>query len=131
MRGWKPATEHHIAARNWLEDRQTGEAITCRNTQTNLLRLLTTTAVMGPDTCSRRQAWSVWDALMSDFRFQFLTEPAGFESSLRALSEDEQTAPILWPDDLLAAFAISHRLSLATFDRGYSRYKGLDTLLIT
>jgi toxin-antitoxin system PIN domain toxin len=119
--------QFHGEAKAWLENVGKGQAVTCRVTQMSFLRLLTTTAVLGPDVCHREEAWTQWDALMRDFRFQFAAEPVGLERTLRRLTKDTQVSPKLWQDDYLVAFALSAEMGLATFDRGFARYPGLRT----
>jgi predicted nucleic acid-binding protein len=58
-------------------------------------------------------------------------EPSGCESNLDQWASREASTPRLWTDAYLAAFAIAGGLRLVTFDRGFSRFPGLDLLLLS
>jgi toxin-antitoxin system PIN domain toxin len=112
---------HNPAAWNWLM-LLPGEAklIHCRYTQIGLLRLLTNEAVMGEQTLTLRQAWSVYDGWMNDPRTEFHPESRGLDATFR-----EATAPFAarqaskWIGDCyLIAFAKESQASLVTFDKG-------------
>ncbi len=103
----------------------------CRNTQLGLLRLLCNTSVMGPDVCTLPQAWSIYDEIITDERFDFATEPEALERFLREFTSTGTVSPKLWQDAYLAAFARSTRAHLVTFDQGFKQFKGLKLTLLS
>jgi predicted nucleic acid-binding protein len=70
---------HHKQAKRWYESLGDEELVFCRFTQLGLLRLLTTSAVMGPEVLTQRQAWHVYDAFLKDGGARFLHEPRTVE----------------------------------------------------
>ena len=124
--------EHHLSARNHLEGvAASGELVVCRISQLGLLRLLSNPVVMGSRACATEQAWQVYDTMMSDDRFSFRDEPVGLETKLRELTQGFPFAPKLWQDAYLAAFAITARLGLVTFDSGFQKYKGMNCVVLS
>ncbi len=91
----------------------------CRFTQISLLRLLTTSALMGPDeVMTQIEAWEAYDRWQEDSRVNFLEEPPNVESAFRRLTRQRQPNPKNWADAYLAAFATVSGMQLVTFDRG-------------
>jgi predicted nucleic acid-binding protein len=76
------------------------------------------------------QAWAVYDRLMSDTRFVYVEEPQGMEPLWRKFCPLELVAPHLWTDAYLAAFAAAGGLQLVTFDKGFRRFVGVNTLIL-
>ncbi|MFT4125538.1 MAG: hypothetical protein QM662_04835 [Gordonia sp. (in: high G+C Gram-positive bacteria)] len=105
----------HPQVAHWF-DSATDQLAFCRITQNGLLRLLTNSAALGPDVCTRSQAWSVLDGLRSDERVIWVDEPPGTEAAFRALSAKNDTSHKLWTDDYLAAFAQVADAEFATLD---------------
>lgn len=68
------------------------------------------------------QAWSLYWLLLNDSRFIFSSEPSTFDIVFHQTSNLAQVSPKLWQDTYLAAFAISGKLSLVTFDQGFRQY---------
>lgn len=125
---------HHSLARKWFQSLEPKETVgLCRYTQLSLLRLLTTEAILKKDTQTNTEALSVWNALATHPRCEFIfDEPSSLEASWSVLAGHDKPSPKLWMDAFLAAFAMGHRLRLVTFDRGFEQYrgKGLDLLLL-
>ena len=121
---------HHTAAITWLESQAELSMVICRNTQLGLLRLLTNASVMDKDVCNLKQAWTIYDTLMGDERFDFSTEPVNLEQHLRRYTSGGRVSPKLWQDAYLAAFARAAKLHLVTFDEGFRQYEGLRLTLI-
>lgn len=126
---FKASTQHHYA-NDWLNTMSQDAVIVCRNTQNGFLRLLTTPAAMRADAQTMNEAWHTYDTLMADARFSFWPEPDGVEEVWRALCASRQVSPKKWNDAYLAAFAIAAGLQLATFDRGFRDFPGLDMILL-
>ncbi len=121
---------HHPAALAWLNLQDELSILICRNTQLGLLRLLCNTSVMGQDVCSLAQAWSIYDEIIADERFDFAPEPEGLEHFLREFASGATVSPKLWQDAYLAAFARASKAHLVTFDQGFKQYKGLKLTLL-
>jgi uncharacterized protein len=121
----------HEKALQWLDSiTNDGEIIVCRWVQLALLRLLNNPVTMQGMPRTVKQAWIDYDMLMSDGRFIYFDEPEQLESVLRSLMDKHQYAPKLWPDAYLAAFALSGKSRLVTFDRGFRNFAGLDLVLL-
>ena len=122
---------HHEIARRWFESLEpTARLFFCRFTQLGLLRLLSAEAVMGPEEVKNQQeAWNSYDRWLEDERVEMLEEPGELEAHFRALTRSPHAAPKDWADSYLAAFALSSRLTVVTFDAGF-RNKAKDLLLL-
>lgn len=59
-----------------------------------------------------------------------LAEPSGLDDQLGVLSDGGATSPNWWTDAYLAAFGICAGMRLVTFDRGFSKFAGLDVLIL-
>ena len=116
---------------SWLDPKSDSSLGLCRLTQLGLLRLLSNKSVMGEDVCTQKEAWNVWDQLLSDNRFTFWTEPLKLDLQLRSLTLGRQITPKLWNDAYLAAFALASSRSLVTFDKGFSQFENLGLDLLT
>jgi toxin-antitoxin system PIN domain toxin len=113
-----PAHQHHSAAERWLAD-STGDQIAfCRTTQNGLLRLLTSSRVMGADVFTAEDAWDVYDDFFKTGKVRFAEEPPGLERAWRQATQPPQTGPNFWTDAYLAAFAITAGYTVVTFDQG-------------
>jgi hypothetical protein len=108
---------HHMQAKRWYESLGDEELIFCRFTQLGLLRLLTTTAVMGTEVLTQQQAWHVYDAFLKNGGAQFLHEPRTLDNSFRRLSRHPSASPKDWAESYLAAFALETGAKLITFDQ--------------
>jgi uncharacterized protein len=121
---------HHPTALAWLDTQDDHALVLCRNTQLGLLRLLCNSNVMGKDVCTLEHAWTVYDNLASDGRFEFCSEPEGLDLFLREYTSTGRTSPKLWQDAYLAAFARAAKLRLVTFDQGFKQFDGLKLVLL-
>ena len=122
--------EHHDSARTWFEELDMDARVCfCRFTQISLLRLLTTSAVMGTDeVMTQVQAWEAYDQWKQDDRILFLEEPPNVETDFRGLSRQLHPHPKNWADAYLAAFAAVSGMQLVTFDR--ARQSKVENVLI-
>jgi predicted nucleic acid-binding protein len=68
--------------------------------------------------------------LEADERIVLLHEPDRLDETLRDLVVSCATTPNLWTDAYLASFASVACLKLVSFDRGFSKFRGLDFLLL-
>jgi len=125
---------HHIAAREWLDTvKEPASVIFCRATQQSFLRLLTNVSVLGPygvPPLTNRQAWSAYEALLSDDRIIWVDEPAGVEPCWKEFALRGTASPKLWMDAYLAAFALAGRYRMVTTDAAFRQFKGLDPLIL-
>lgn len=109
---------HHTDVFHWFASLEADDrACLSRFTQISLLRLLTTSAVMGDEAMSQRKAWSVYDGLLKDGRVLMVDEPAEIELVFRSLTQSSHPSPKQWADAYIAAFAQTADMTLVTFDR--------------
>jgi len=120
---------HSEKARSWFEQAADEQFFFCRFTQMTVLRLLTTDQVMGKDTKTMSEAWSVWDRVWADSRIAFLPEPEDIEKEFRSRSRLTTRSPKVWADSYLLAFAVAAGLKLITFDRALQA-RGVDVLVL-
>jgi uncharacterized protein len=109
---------HSEKAVEWFESASEEKFFFCRITQITVLRLLTTSMVMGGDVKTMSEAWTLWDKVCDDDRIALLAEPDSIESEFRRLSRLRSASPKVWADAYLIAFAAVAGLKLVTFDRG-------------
>jgi len=123
--------EHHPAALQWLDGQAEASVAICRVTQLGLLRLLTNSSVMAENVCTLEQAWVVYEDILSDERFIFVSEPDGLEHVFREYTSMGQVSPKRWQDAYLAAFARASKINMVTFDRGSKTYENLRLTLLS
>ena len=119
---------HSERARSWFEQAGEEQFFFCRFTQMTVLRLLTTGQVMGKETKTMSEAWSLWDRVWADTRIALLPEPDDLEKELRSRSRMSSQTPKVWADAYLLAFATIAGLKFVTFDRALQA-RGADVLL--
>lgn len=108
----------HRAALGWFNALDEGSTLVfCRQTQLSLFRLLTTNAVMGNETLTQRECWSLYARWLAGGRAQERPEPPGIQQAFRARTMAKEPAPKTWMDAYLAAFAEAAGLTLVTFDK--------------
>ncbi|CAN5542064.1 type II toxin-antitoxin system VapC family toxin [soil metagenome] len=113
---------HHERSNLWFESLDhNAELIFCRFTQMGLLRLLTTSAVMGAEVKTQRQAWRMYDVLLRD-GVRFMQEPRTLDESFRSLARLNSASPKDWADLYLAAFAAESGAGLVTFDKALAKH---------
>lgn len=124
----------HQVSREWFDRMRPGDPVVfCRSTQQSYLRLLTTAEVLAPygiAPLSNARAWAVYAGWLESEGVAFADEPRGLEPHWKSFAVRETTAPKLWMDAYLAAFAISGGYQLVTTDRGFKQHKGLDLQLL-
>jgi toxin-antitoxin system PIN domain toxin len=120
---------HSERARAWFEQADEEQFYFCRFTQITVLRLLTTDQIMGKDTKTMSEAWSLWDRIWADTRIAFLPEPDDLEKEFRLRSRLATRSPKVWADAYLLAFAAVGGVKLVTFDRALQR-RGVDVLVL-
>jgi len=120
---------HSERARSWFEQADEEQFFFCRFTQITVLRLLTTDQIMGKDTKTMSEAWSLWDRVWADTRIAFLPEPDDLEKEFRLRSRLSSRSPKVWADAYLLAFATVGGVKLVTFDRALQT-RGADVLVL-
>lgn len=124
---WRSHSHYEVTREWFLSSNQYNYF--CRQTQLGFLRLVTTRSVLGPDTKSMRQAWSLWDEIWGYQRIGFHAEPSNLEPVLRSYSQDAMASPKRWGDDYLLAFATAANLRLVTIDRALAA-RSKDAILL-
>jgi uncharacterized protein len=120
---------HSEKARSWFERASEEQFFFCRFTQLTVLRLLTTGQVMGKNTKTMSEAWSLWDRIWADTRIVFLPEPDDLEKEFRSRSRLSSHSPKVWADAYLLAFTVVAGLKFVTFDRALQS-RGADVLVL-
>ena len=108
---------HRAAAREWLESTESELIGFLRITQLSVLRLLTTPAAMDGKPLRMSEAWAAYDALFGDDRVAFVEEPRGIDSVFRKYAHHKHSAPKVWADAWLLAFAECAGGAVITFDQ--------------
>ena len=112
-----PRHIHSSVCTEWLDTIDLEGLAFCRVTQMGLLRLLTNASVMGGDVLASRDAWRVYQTILTDERVGFAPEPLVLEEQWKKLTSQKQPTPNVWTDAYLAAFAHSAAMRLVTLDR--------------
>jgi uncharacterized protein len=110
---------HHQVAKEWFEELAESPIAFCRITELGFLRLLVNRQVMGGDALSPKEAWGVYETILSDSRVFFRPEEAGFSDHWRKIGQLIEGGANAWTDAYLAAFASHAGLTVATFDRRF------------
>jgi toxin-antitoxin system PIN domain toxin len=126
---------HHTTVREWLGTvEEPASVLFCRATQQAFLRLLTNASVLSPygnPPLTNREAWSAYEALLTDDRISLRAdEPVGVESLWKELAVRGSASPKLWMDAYLAAFARAGRYRMVTTDAAFRQFRGLDLLVL-
>jgi len=67
---------------------------------------------------------------LSDPRVSFAAEPADIETHWRVYTQSRSYSPRVWNDAYLAAFALAGGLELVTFDRGFTQYQNVTSIIL-
>ncbi|ORV18231.1 type II toxin-antitoxin system VapC family toxin [Mycobacterium celatum] len=127
---------HHDVARRWLDTiDEPGVIHFCRATQQSFLRLLTNRTVLGAyglPPLTNSQAWAACAAFLEDDRIVLTSrEPDGLEAQWKAFAVRRSSAPKVWMDAYLAAFARTGGFELVTTDTDFRQYRGIGLRLLT
>ena len=125
------AHEHHESAISYWNNDSASKVLFCRVTQMGFLRHLTNKTIMRSHVLSTSQAWKKCNAFLNLREVDAMPEPEGIDSYLDRFCELGRTSPNFWTDAYLAAFASAADLRLVTFDRGFSKFRGLDLKLLS
>ncbi|HRH69328.1 MAG TPA: PIN domain-containing protein [Flavobacteriales bacterium] len=125
---------HHEAARTWFQGSATDHRVCfCRVSQSGLLRLLTTDAVMrgyGRAPLSNVAAMDQYHAWLALGNVDWSNEPAGLDEVWAAYAGRPTASPKLWMDAYLAAFARNTGSQLVTCDKAMRQFHGVKVLVL-
>ncbi len=122
---------HAGFAHKWFRQRTATDTFEVnRVVQMGALRVLTNRSAMQVEVLTPDDFWRLWDTLLTDTRVTFVAEPPNLDETWRALTLALPQGRKADTDTYLAAFAMASGASLVTFDKGFSRYEGLDLQLI-
>jgi uncharacterized protein len=121
---------HHAVALSWYREQAAGRIGVCRFVQLGLIRLLGNSRIMRDRALSGRAAWDLTAELLTDERVEFWQEPLGLDEWLPRLLRYPGPTPSLVADAYLAAFAITRRVAVVTFDAGFRQFKELSLELL-
>jgi uncharacterized protein len=124
------AHTHHDRATAYWENEAALRSAFCRVTQLAFLRHLTNKAIMGGQVLSPAAAWKKLDQFLAVPEVACLAEPAGLDDRLRDFFNLGRATPNLWTDAHLTAFSECAGLRMVTFDRGFSRFRGLELWIL-
>lgn len=124
------AHAHHKEAAAYWEREAAARVVLCRVAQMGFLRLLTNKSVMGVHVLTPAAAWKQCVDLLALPEIQLQSEPRDLDETWAGFSDLGRTSPNLWTDAYLAAFAKCAGVRLVTFDQGFSRFHGLDCLIL-
>ena len=122
--------QHREKAVEWFDSTAPGEVVINRLVRLAALRLLCNAQVMGADVLQPKTALAALQVLEADERIVLLHEPDGLDEALKKLAAPCATTPNLWTDAYHAAFAVVAGLQVVSFDRGFSKFRGLAFLLL-
>jgi toxin-antitoxin system PIN domain toxin len=122
--------EHHELVLRWFDGLTAGEAVLCRFVQLALVRLLGNRTVMREYVISASAAWDLIAELLEDERMEFASEPALLDAVLPKLLRYPAPTGKLVGDAYLAAFSIAGQMRLATVDKGFGQFRGVDLELL-
>ncbi len=124
------AHTHHERAKAYWEREGAPRAAFCRVTELAFLRHLTNEKIMGPQVLTPGAAWKKLAQFLALPEVQRLAEPATLDEQLAKFCNLGRTSPNLWTDAYLASFAKAGGLRLVSFDRGFTRFIGLELLVL-
>ncbi|HZA76141.1 MAG TPA: TA system VapC family ribonuclease toxin [Acidimicrobiales bacterium] len=125
---YRREAEDHDAYAAWITDLVAGrdELALVDHCLTGFARIVTSPRIFA-DPAPTAEALAFVDRLRGAHRGRSVAStPATWAALARLVSEDRGLRANLVPDTYLAALAITHGCRLATADRGFARFGGLD-----
>lgn len=119
---------HHDRVRQYWFEEANAELAFTRVTALGFKSLTTNPAATGGNPLTVGQAWEAYAALRHLPEVFLAAEPADTEEVLGQWALSEGTAPRLWTDAYLAAFARAAGFRLVTLDRDFQRFDRLTLL---
>jgi toxin-antitoxin system PIN domain toxin len=120
----------HAAARKFWDEEAATQVAFCRITMLGLLRLGTNSKAMGGHPFTPVEIWHAYRTYRRLPEVIFLEEPDEVEAQMATWSDAANFPAHAWTDCYLAAFAVLSGCRFVSFDRGFSRFIGLDFLLL-
>ncbi|MBK1875682.1 PIN domain-containing protein [Pelagicoccus mobilis] len=102
----------------------------CRMTQQGFLRLSTNPKAMNIP-LTHAQAWKACERFLTEDRIEYAEEPPEIASQWKAYPKNAKFSPKIWNDAYLAAFAKKSAMTMLTFDKGFTAYKGLEAHILS
>ena len=124
------AHTHPNRAKAYWEREAAPVAAFCRVTELAFLRHLTNETIMGEQVLTPSAAWKKLAQFLALPEVKRLAEPPGLDQPLGIFCDIGRTSPSFWTDAYLASFAQASRLRLVSFDRGFTRFAGLELLVL-
>ena len=121
---------HHQQAAEWFDTLLPQDCAFCRFTQQGFLRLATNPVVLKDAAVTMADAWSCYDALLSDDRVLFLAEPSGVEQNWRRHTRRRAHSHKVWGDAYQISFAEAAAATPVSFDRGFAAYGDVKALIL-
>ena len=78
-----------------------------------------------------REAWRLYDRLLSDVHVAFAEEPEDLEIAWRSMTQSSLFSTNVWADAYLAAFALAVDFEVITFDKGFMQFKNLRRTILS
>lgn len=131
INAFRADTQHHQVAKVWIEEMLNGgQSIRLFPTvETGFLRIVTHPKLFSPPS-SMEEAAAFLSALCDVPNVDVCPWGAEDRDLWLKLCADMQLVGNDCNDAMLAALAIGRGLHLVTFDKGFSRFKGLDCLIL-
>lgn len=121
---------HHARAERYWREEAAASIGFCGVSLTGLLRLGTNPKVLRGRPFTAEEIWQAAASYLQLPGVIFLREPEGLVAQMRAWSDQPGFPRDGWTDCYLAAVALLTGSRLVTFDRDFSRFPGLDYLLL-
>ena len=125
---YRVEAERHDGAARWLTATMSGtqEISLIDEVLAGFVQIVTNPKIFG-DPAPTRHALGFVEALISSPRARWTSSSSATWRTLRALVDgDRGLRGNLIPDTFLASVAIAHGMRLATCDRGFARFAGLE-----
>ena len=121
--------QHHSLVKAWFNKQSRGfKLLICRTTQMGFIRLLVNASVMDYRVLTLPQAWTFYGELLQNSSIFEASEPTKIQTTWVELCLDFGSSPKVVTDAYLAAFAISGGFKLASLDKGFRQFQGLDLI---
>lgn len=119
---------HHDRAVDYWKHERTAQLGFCRITMLGYVRLLCNKHLMAGKPMNTQEALDAYRSLMQKPSIAFCREPVKTDQILTELVHDNDLNPKIWTDTYIAAFAISSKLRVVSFDFDFNQFPKLDFL---
>jgi toxin-antitoxin system PIN domain toxin len=121
----------HSKVSAWFDDLPEGSRLlVCRVAQLGLIRLITSDSVMQGEALTLREAWAFYGVFLRDPSVSFVDEPAELQARWFQFCLPFGKATKRVTDAYFAGFAVAGKYALATLDKGFQDFEGLDLVLL-